>query len=195
MSKKIIYFTASSSPTAGEVADIAALNAMAGPEYVVNVSNGAVDSGLGKIESSDYVAGTVPGDYSAVGVFSIANPPRPASLPSNQAVVFDAQAINVENSAGALDSPATAVVGAGVLTSVKLGDTKSIVTQGDTINVENSAGALDSPATATVALGVVTGVQLSATKTIVTHGQAIVIGPTTYTFTVVGGVITAIATV
>lgn len=93
MSKKVIYFTAGYASTAGELSDIAALNSLAGPEYVVNVSNGTVDGGLGSIESSDYVAGAVPGDYSAVPVFNIANPPRPASLPSNQAVVFDTQAL------------------------------------------------------------------------------------------------------
>lgn len=93
MSKKIIYFTAASSPTSGELADIAALNGLSGPEYVVNVSNGSVDSGFGSIESSDYVAGTVPGDYSGVTAFNISNPPRPASLPSNQAVVFSTQAL------------------------------------------------------------------------------------------------------
>lgn len=112
MSKKIIYFTAGSSPTAGELADIAALNSLAGPEYVVNVSNGAVDSGLGTIEASDYAAGTIPGDYSAVDVFSIANPPRPASMIATQAVVYDTQALVIGT------TTYTFTVAGGVITAI-----------------------------------------------------------------------------
>lgn len=93
MSKKVIYFTAGAVPTAGELADIAVLNSLSGPEYVVNVSNGAVGSGLGTIEASDYAAGTVPGAYSAVPVFSITNPPRPASMIATQARVFNGQVL------------------------------------------------------------------------------------------------------
>ena len=91
------------------------------------------------------------------------------------AIVPNGGTVNVENSAGNLDSPATATVAAGVLTGVKLGATKTIVTSGDSINVENSAGALDSPATAVVAAGVITGVNLGATKTIVTNAGAVTI--------------------
>lgn len=91
MTKKVIYFTAGSKPTSGELADIALLNSLAEPAYVVNVSNGAVDSGLGAIEVSDYAAGTVPGDYSAVDVFDLTNPPQPENLIATQAVVYDTQ--------------------------------------------------------------------------------------------------------
>ena len=111
------------------------------------------------------------------------------------AVVINSATVNVENSAGALDSPATAVVAAGVLTSVKLAATKTIVTHAQSINVENSAGALDSPATAVVAAGVITGVNLAETKTILTDalkfsGVTITGSGTFFTPTIVNGVLT-----
>lgn len=112
MSKKIIYFTAGAVPTVGELADIAVLNSLSGPEYVVNVSNGAVDSGLGTIEASDYAAGTVPVDYSAVDVFSLTNPPAPASLIGTQAVVYDTQALVIG------PTTYTFTVVAGVITAI-----------------------------------------------------------------------------
>ena len=62
--QKIIYFTAGAVPTFGEIADIAALNALCEPAYSVNVSNGSVLPNLGAsggepiIEECDFVAGT-----------------------------------------------------------------------------------------------------------------------------------------
>ena len=120
-------------------------------------------------------------------------------LPATQAIVSSGGTVNVENSAGALDSPATAVVAGGVLTGVNLAATKTIVTHAQTINVENSAGALDSPATAVVAAGVITGVNLAATKSIVDNAGTYSVKNSAGTKTVVGtatvaaGVITGIA--
>jgi len=116
-------------------------------------------------------------------------------LPATQVIVSNGATVNVENSAGALDSPATAVVAGGVLTGVNLGATKTIVTHADSINVENSAGALDSPATAVVAAGVISGVNLAATKTILTNalkfsGVTITGSGTFFTPTVAAGVLT-----
>jgi hypothetical protein len=93
MTRKIIYFTASAVPTAQELAAIDTLNALGGQQYQVNVSNATVDSGLGGIEASDFVAGSAPTDYSAVPVFDVNNPPRPASMIAAQAVVYDGQAL------------------------------------------------------------------------------------------------------
>lgn len=96
-----------------------------------------------------------------------------SGLPATSAVVANGGTVNVENSAGALDSPATAVVAANVLTSVKLGSTKTILTQGDTVTITDSNGTPASTGTATVAAGVVTNVAItSPTSAIAVHGDA-----------------------
>lgn len=77
------------------------------------------------------------------------------------AVVANGGTVNVENSAGALDSPATAVVAAGVLTSVKLGATKTILTSGTKINAVSVTGT-GNFATPTIVDGVITAIVLSA---------------------------------
>lgn len=94
--KKIIYFTANGKPTTQENADIAALNALAAAPYQVNVSRADVLSGLGSIESCDFVAGSVPSAYSAKTVFDVSEPPRPDTLPSTQGVVSDGQELEVD---------------------------------------------------------------------------------------------------
>lgn len=84
-----------------------------------------------------------------------------SGLPATSAVVANGATVNVENSAGALDSPATAVVAASAITSVKLAATKTILTNalkfsGVTIT---GSGTFFTP---TVANGVLTGGVLSA---------------------------------
>ena len=91
------------------------------------------------------------------------------------AFVANGATVNVENSAGALDSPATAVVAAGVLTGVNLAATKTIVTHAQSINVENSVGGLDTAATAVVAAGVITGVNLPSTTTLLAHNVSVAV--------------------
>lgn len=83
------------------------------------------------------------------------------SLPATQVVVANGGTVNVENSAGALDSPATAVVAGGVLTGVNLASTKTILTNalkfsGVTIT---GSGTFFTP---TITNGVLTGGVLSA---------------------------------
>jgi hypothetical protein len=83
------------------------------------------------------------------------------SLPTTQVVVANGGTVNVENSAGNLDSPATATVAAGVLSSVKLASTKTILTSalkfsGVTIT---GTGTFFTP---TIVNGVLTGGVLSA---------------------------------
>lgn len=92
--KKIIYFTAGTTPTEQEAADIAFLNALVG-QYELNVSNGAVVPNLGAdvIETCDYVAGTIPTAYDAVDEFDITAPPLPPAMIATQAVVTDEQEI------------------------------------------------------------------------------------------------------
>ena len=78
-----------------------------------------------------------------------------------QVVIANGATVNVENSAGALDSPATAVVAGGVLTGVNLAATKTIVTSGVKINAVSVTGT-GNFATITVANGVITSIVLSA---------------------------------
>lgn len=82
-------------------------------------------------------------------------------LPATSVVVANGATVNVENSAGALDSPATAVVAAGVLTGVNLGSTKTILTSGTKINAVSVTGT-GNFATPTIVNGVITAIVLSA---------------------------------
>lgn len=77
------------------------------------------------------------------------------------AVVSNGGTVNVENSVGNLDSPATAVVAAGVLNGVRLDATKTILTSGTKINAVAVTGT-GNFATPTIANGVITGIVLSA---------------------------------
>ncbi|WP_019170675.1 hypothetical protein [Pseudaminobacter salicylatoxidans] len=102
--KKIIYFTAGSAVTSAEKADIAALNALTEPAYSVQVSNGAVSSGLGKtgagnsvLETCDYVAGSAPADYGVIPTFDPDDPPAP-DVGASRAVVENGQSLTIGES-------------------------------------------------------------------------------------------------
>lgn len=84
-----------------------------------------------------------------------------SGLPATSAVVANGTTINVENSAGNLDSPATAMVAASTVTNVRLAATKTIVTSGAKVNAGSVTGT-GNFATITVANGVITGIVLSA---------------------------------
>lgn len=84
-----------------------------------------------------------------------------SGLPATSAVVANGDSINVENSAGNLDSPATATVAASAVTNVRLASTKTIVTSGAKINAVSVTGT-GNFATITVANGVITAIVLSA---------------------------------
>lgn len=91
--KKVVYFTAGINATAGELADIAKLNAAAEPQYEVLVANGAANAEYGetdRIIPSDYVAGTVPSVYSEVDVID------PDAIP-NQALTPTQATVSVAN--------------------------------------------------------------------------------------------------
>ena len=77
------------------------------------------------------------------------------------AVVQTGTVVNVENSAGALDSPATATVANGLITGVRLAATKSIVTSGTKVNAVSVTGT-GNFATFTVVDGAITAIVLSA---------------------------------
>lgn len=76
------------------------------------------------------------------------------------AYVANASTVNVENSAGNLDSAATAVVAAGVLTSVKLASTKTILTNAVAVTGVTVTGT-GTTATPTIVNGVLTAIVLS----------------------------------
>lgn len=82
------------------------------------------------------------------------------ALPDTQAIVANAGTVNVENSAGNLDSPATAVVASNVLTSVKLAATKTILTDAVAVTGVTITGS-GTTFTPTIANGVLTGGVLS----------------------------------
>lgn len=113
MTSKIIYFTAGPVATAAEKTAIDKLNAIAEAPYSVYTRNavGGFKYGAGK-ESADYVAGTIPSDYSGVPVIDPDNPPEP-TLPDNQAIVTDGDTVTGVTGTG---TTATITVTDGVVT-------------------------------------------------------------------------------
>lgn len=84
-----------------------------------------------------------------------------SGLPATSAVVANGATVNVENSAGNLDSPATAVVSGAVITGVRLAATKTIVTSGQALTGVTPTGTFTTTVTFTVAAGLITGIVLS----------------------------------
>jgi hypothetical protein len=84
-----------------------------------------------------------------------------SGLPATSAVVANGASVNVENSAGNLDSPATATVAGSAVTNVRLAATKTIVTSGVKIDAVSVTGT-GNFATITVANGVISAIVLSA---------------------------------
>lgn len=121
-----------------------------------------------------------------------------SGIPATSAIVANGATVNVENSAGNLDSPAVATVAAGAVTNVRLAATKTITTTADAVTVQNSAGtAIPGTHPATVAVGVLSNVKLAATVAAVANGAKVnavsVTGTGNFaTFTVAAGVITGI---
>lgn len=119
-----------------------------------------------------------------------------SGLPATSAVVANGATINVENSAGNLDSPATATVAASAVTNVRLAATKTIVTTADAVTMQNSAGtAIPGTHAATVAAGVLSNVKLAATVGVVVNavkqsGWTVTGTGTFFTPTIVAGVCT-----
>lgn len=120
--------------------------------------------------------------------------------PATSATVFNGGTVSVVNSAGNDSHNATATVASGSLSNVKLAATVAMVDSTDTIPLQNSTGSVaGGAAVVTVAAGVPTNVRAPATTAVVPTGTALTgVTPTgtytnTVTFTVAGGVITAIA--
>lgn len=128
--KKVVYFTAGINATAGELADIAKLNAAAEPQYEVLVANGAANAEYGetdRIIPADFIAGTIPDVYRVDGdpledpVYPEIDPdaiPNQA-LTATQAIVNDAEALTVPVT-GTYTTTATVSVANGVVTGIVL---------------------------------------------------------------------------
>ena len=128
--KKVVYFTAGINATAGELADIAKLNAAAEPQYEVFVANGAANAEYGETDSiipADFIAGTIPDVYRVDGdpledpVYPEIDPdaiPNQA-LTATQAIVNDAEALTVPVT-GTYTTTATVSVANGVVTGIVL---------------------------------------------------------------------------
>lgn len=119
--KKVIFFTAGMTATAGELAAIAKLNTAAEAQYQVTVMNGAANAEYGetdRIAPCDYVAGTVPTLYNAKTVVDPDAIPV-QNLPATQAVVSDTQALVVPVT-GVYATTATVTVVAGAVTGIVL---------------------------------------------------------------------------
>lgn len=84
-----------------------------------------------------------------------------SGLPATSAVVANGATVNVENSAGNLDSPATAVVAGSAISGVRLAATKTIVTSGQALTGVTPTGTFATTVTFTVAAGLITGIVLS----------------------------------
>lgn len=155
---KIIYFTASIVPTAQERVDIDAINASI---HTLNVSNGSVDSGLGMAEECDFVAGTVPPEYSGKPIYD----PSSGELDDDQAVVTDGDAVTVDGAS------VTLAVSGNAITGATLPATNAVVANAGTIPVQNSAGAAIGTGTLTVANNNPTNIRLPATIAGVASGS------------------------
>lgn len=128
--KKVIFFTAGTTATAGEIADIAKLNAAAEAQYEVIVANGAANAKYGetdRIIPADFIAGTIPDVYRVDGdpledpVYPEIDPdaiPNQA-LTATQAIVEDAQTFTTEVS-GVFATTATVTVVDNVVTAIVL---------------------------------------------------------------------------
>lgn len=86
--KTVLYFTAGKVPTTGELADIAALNAISGLNVGVRNGSSSVNQEYGtNLEACDYVAGTVPTAYNGVTAYGAI--PGIASAPLKLKLVTD----------------------------------------------------------------------------------------------------------
>lgn len=119
-------------------------------------------------------------------------------LVATNAVVAQADAINVINSAGTITIPSTADVALGVVTDIRMRTTSTALSQDNTVQVTNSAlAAVAGSHRANVAAGVLTQVALASTVAPLVSDVKVVVPvsgsvATGFTPTIVDGVITSI---
>lgn len=81
MTKKVLFFTAGPVATDDELSQIAALNALTNPGYVIGVRNSVENASFGSgIEACDMVAGTIPTAFIAKPDFGYVSAARPVLL-------------------------------------------------------------------------------------------------------------------
>ncbi|WP_434676221.1 hypothetical protein [Pseudomonas sp. D3-10] len=193
--QRVIYFTEAVTPSSAELSQIASL---LGGQFEVLVRSGADEDALkfgDNRERADFVSGSVPDIYSDVAVWS------GAALPAGSAIVEDADAIPLHDFDGAVMGNATAsVVGNAVAKITAPGDVAIIkhLSQMDLVIAASDGKTLS--LVPTVSGGDITTVvpQDGGTATIVWDSMVRTVAVTgTYvdkaTFTVVDGLITAIA--
>lgn len=149
--QRILYFTAGTTATTLELADIDKLNAAAAPDFEIIVLNGAANSEYGepdRLIPCDFVAGTIPTIYSAI------EEADPDALPGQPLV--NGESVIVRNSVGADGHASTAVVTNGALVGINLGATVAMVDHGETLGVTGTG----TQATFTVFNGVITAITL-----------------------------------
>lgn len=152
--KQVLFFTAGVTATGPELTAIGKLNAAAEAQYAVIVMNAAANTKYGetnRLVPCDYVAGSVPGIYSAKTTIDPDAIPMPA-LPATSAIVSNGGSVTVKNSAGGISKTGTATVAANAVTDVKLAATSTIVDNAQVIPV-TGGGTI----TLTVAGGLITG--------------------------------------
>lgn len=153
MTQKIMYFLAGAVATVDELEDITALNALTPPAYEVVVRNTLVPSG-GKLEDTDYVAGTIPTAYNDAEDYPVFNPDTArASVAAGDVCVVDNSA-DTKHVNGVVD------IDAGVV-SVNLPATAALITTGQALTGVTPSGAFLTTVTFTVAAGVITAIVLS----------------------------------
>lgn len=106
---KVLFFTKGAVPTTAEKAMIERLEAR---DYVVGVRNGSVDTKHGsKLETHDFVAGTIPSAYALATLLDIgpaAKPEKLQAIPATKALSHPATqqlqvlAANIDDSTGAI---------------------------------------------------------------------------------------------
>lgn len=163
--QKILYFTARPLPTAEEISDIEAINAIVS-SYNLSVATAAVPAGLGLDENGDpvldvcdYVAGTVPAEYSDKPVFDPDNPP--VDIGDDQVIITNGDAVTAELN-GTSMSLTPAVTGS-ALDGIQTPATVAVVENSDTAPIQNSAGAAIGTGSLTVAGRAVSYARLPAT--------------------------------
>jgi len=186
MSQRIIFFTEGATATAPEIAEIAAINAMAVNPYELLVLNSTASPnyGAGAI-SADYVAGTLVAPYNVAEtypVFDYENPPDPVLI-ATKATITDNVAIQITDGDVTFQIAANAIEsGAFVPDGVKafVSDNVAVpITDGE-VTFQVAVGAIDSGAFSP-----------TGTKAFVTDSVAVPVTGGSVTFTVVAGEITA----
>jgi hypothetical protein len=162
---------------------------------------GGIPAGAVVVQTGDTVQlGANDGTGFGSGTADVTDSVLQVNLPATTAPVNDQDVVQITNSAGADSHSATATVASGAITSVKFAATIAMVDNADTVAVHNSAGTnVVGSHAAEVALGVLTDVKLAATVAPVVNGGTLTgvtpsgVYTNTITFTVSGGVITAVA--